>query len=55
MRPLFAEFCPDGDDVEVRTMFAFSLFAGSHFLAAEHGSRSRAEVLKLALGRLLET
>ena len=54
MRSLFAEFCPDADEVEVRCMFAFSLFTGSHFIAAEHGSRSRADVLRLALGRLLE-
>ena len=55
MRSLFAQFCPDADEVEIRCMYAMSLFTGSHFIAAEHGSRSRADVLKLALGRLLET
>lgn len=52
MRSLFGEFCPDEDDVEVRCTLAFSLFVGSHFMAADHGGRSRAEVLELALRRL---
>jgi hypothetical protein len=34
-------------------MLAFSLFIGSHFIGAEHRSRSRSDVLKLALKRLL--
>ncbi len=34
-------------------MLAFSLFIGSYFIAAEHGKRSRAQVLQLALDRLL--
>jgi hypothetical protein len=33
-------------------MLAFSLWIGNHFVAADHGARSRADVLKLALGRL---
>jgi AcrR family transcriptional regulator len=52
MRSLFGAFCPDEDDVEARCMLAFSLFTGSHFIAADHGGRSRAEVLELALRRL---
>jgi AcrR family transcriptional regulator len=52
MRTLFGAFCPDEDDVEVRCVLAFSLFIGSHFMAADHGARSRADVLKLALRRL---
>ncbi len=54
MRSLFGAFCPDEDDVEVRCMLAFSLFTGSHFIAADHGALSRAEVLELALRRLAE-
>jgi AcrR family transcriptional regulator len=54
MRSLFGAFCPDEDEVEVRCTIAFSLFIGNHFMAADHGGRSRAEVLKLAL-RWLET
>jgi AcrR family transcriptional regulator len=53
MRSLFAAFCPDEDDVEVRCMLVMSLFIGNHFMAADHGARSRADVLKLALSRLL--
>jgi AcrR family transcriptional regulator len=52
MRLLFAGFCPDEDDVEVRCMLALSLFIGSNFIAAEHGARSRADVLDLAMRRL---
>jgi len=52
MRSLFGEFCADEDEVEVRCLFVFSLFVGSHFMAADHGSRSRREMLELALERL---
>ena len=53
MRSLFAAFCADDDDVEVRCMLVMSLFIGNHFIAADHGGRSRTDVLKLALTRLL--
>ena len=53
MRPLFAEFCADEDDAEARTFLAFSLFVGSNFVAAEHGERTRPEVMRLATDRLL--
>jgi len=53
MRPLFRAFCRDEDEVEVRCMIAFSLFIGNRFVAADHGARSRADVLELALRRLL--
>ena len=47
MRSLFGEFCRDDDDVEVRCMLAFSVFIGNHFIAADHGGRSRRGVLRL--------
>jgi AcrR family transcriptional regulator len=53
MRSLFGAFCRDEDEIEVRCTVAFSLFVGSPFMAADHGPRSRAEVLDLALRRLL--
>lgn len=53
LRSLFGEFCPDADDVEARCLLVASLWIGSHFVAADHGSRSRADVLELALRRLL--
>jgi hypothetical protein len=52
MRSLFGAFCPDEDDVEARCMVFYSLWIGNHFIAADHGTPSRADVLKLALKRL---
>jgi AcrR family transcriptional regulator len=49
MRSLFGAVCDDDDDVEARCLLVFSLFIGSHFVSADHGGRSRAEVLELAL------
>ena len=49
MRSLFGAFCEDEDDVEARCLLTFSLFIGSHFVSVDHGGRSRAEVLELAL------
>jgi hypothetical protein len=54
MRGLFAEFIADEDEVEARSMLAFTVWIGSHFIAADHGGRSRREVVDLAFGRLLE-
>lgn len=54
MRSLFADFCPDRDEVEVRCLFTFALFVGSPFMAADHGSRSRREMMELALRRLVD-
>ena len=52
MRSLFGAFCPDDDDVEARCMVFYSLWIGSHYIAADHRPRSRADVLKQALRRL---
>lgn len=53
LRALFGPICADEDDVEARSILAFSLFIGSNFIAAEHRGRSRSEVLQLAIDRLL--
>jgi AcrR family transcriptional regulator len=53
LRSLFGPICIDEDDVEARSMLAFSLFIGSAFIAAEHPGRSRSQVLQLAIDRLL--
>jgi AcrR family transcriptional regulator len=53
MRNLFADFCADEDEVELRCMVAFSLWIGNHFIAADHGARSRREVMELAIRGLL--
>jgi AcrR family transcriptional regulator len=52
MRSLFGAFCRDDEEVEARCTLAFSLWIGNHFMAADHGARSRADVLELALQRL---
>lgn len=53
LRSQFSTFCPDPDEVESRCMLAFSLLIGNHFIAADHGDRSRTEVLELTLKRIL--
>jgi AcrR family transcriptional regulator len=53
LRSLFGQFCADENDVEARSMLAFSLFIGSYFIVAEHREKSRAQVLQLAIDRLL--
>src|SRR5258706_5656883 len=53
LRLLFGALCPDEDEAEARSMLAFSLVIGHHFLAADHGARSHADVLELAARWLL--
>ena len=52
LRSLFGGIDLDEDDVEVRCLLFYSLWIGSHFIAADHGARTRADVVKLALDRL---
>jgi AcrR family transcriptional regulator len=54
LRALISTFCPDADDIEARSMLAFSLAIGNHFIAADHDPRSRADVMELAVQRLLD-
>jgi AcrR family transcriptional regulator len=54
VRSLFRSFCADEQDVEVRSMTAYSLVIGSYFVGADHGDQTRAEVLRLAIDRLLQ-
>lgn len=53
LRSLFSDFCADDDEVEARAMLHFSLFIGNRFITADHDGRSRADVLGLAMRRLL--
>jgi AcrR family transcriptional regulator len=53
LRTLIGTFIDDPEDVEARGMLAFSLAIGSHFIAADHGARSRKQVLDRATARLL--
>lgn len=54
MRSLFHTVCADEAEVEERCLLAFSLWIGSHFIAADHPERSRAAVTRAAFQRLLE-
>ncbi|URM92333.1 TetR/AcrR family transcriptional regulator [Streptomyces sp. MRC013] len=53
LRALFSEFCPDAEEAEARSMIAFSVWLGSHLIAAEHPGRDREEVARLVSDRLL--
>jgi AcrR family transcriptional regulator len=53
LRVLFSAFCTDPDEVEARSLLAFSLAIGEHFIAAEHDRGTRRMVLQRAVGLLL--
>lgn len=53
MRALFRQFCADDADAEARSFLAFSLFIANDFIAADHGRRSRADVVADAARSLL--
>ena len=46
LRTLFSSFCPDPAEVETRSLLVFSIYIGNHFIAADHGSRTRRQVLR---------
>ncbi|WP_344904916.1 helix-turn-helix domain-containing protein [Actinomadura meridiana] len=48
VRAVVGEFCDDPDEVEARSMIAFCVAIGKHFLAADHGGRTREQVLDRA-------
>lgn len=53
LRSLFATFITDPDEVEARSTLAFTLVIGNHFMAADHGPRSRRAALELAVKQLM--
>jgi AcrR family transcriptional regulator len=53
LRSLFGAICGDEEEVEARSILAFSLLIGDHFMAADHGGRTRAQALELAARWLL--
>jgi AcrR family transcriptional regulator len=55
LRSLFGAFCPDQDDVEARCMLVMSLYVGNHFIVADHGARSREDIMELTLSWLLRS
>jgi AcrR family transcriptional regulator len=55
LRLLFGAICSDEDEdeAEARSVLAFSLVIGHHFMATDHGTRTHADVLELAARWLL--
>lgn len=53
LREVIGVFCDDPDEVEARSVLAFCAAIGGHFLAADHGGRTRAQVLARATDLLL--
>ncbi|EPH41380.1 TetR/AcrR family transcriptional regulator [Streptomyces aurantiacus] len=45
LRDAISTFCSDPDEVEARSLLAICAAIGSHFLAADHPGRTRAEVI----------
>jgi AcrR family transcriptional regulator len=45
LREMIGTFCSDADEVEARSLLAFCVAIGEHFLAADHGGRTRSQVL----------
>ncbi|WP_240487330.1 TetR/AcrR family transcriptional regulator [Actinomadura flavalba] len=54
LREVIGTFCADPDEVEARSLLAFCAAIGQHFLAADHGDRTRAQVLARATDLLLD-
>ena len=52
LRSLLAAFCSDADELEARSLTAFSVAIANHLIAADHGTRSRTDVLDLVATRL---
>ncbi|NUW32039.1 TetR/AcrR family transcriptional regulator [Nonomuraea sp. SMC257] len=55
LREMIGTFCSDPDEVEARSLLAFCMAIGSHFLAAEHLGRNREQVIARAADILLAT
>jgi AcrR family transcriptional regulator len=53
LRFRISTFCSDPNEVEARSMLAFSLAIGNHFIAADHDGLTRTQVLELTIKRLL--
>lgn len=54
LREMIGTFCADPDEVEARSLLAFCTAIGVHYLAADHGDRTRAQVLARASDMLLK-
>ncbi|MHA4820069.1 TetR/AcrR family transcriptional regulator [Streptomyces aculeolatus] len=54
LREMIGTFCSDPDEVEARSLLAFCVAIGANFLAADHGDRTRTQVLARAADLLLD-
>ncbi len=54
LREMIGTFCSDPDEVEARSLLAFCVAIGEHFLAADHDGRTRAQVIARAADLLLD-
>ncbi|MFB4284105.1 TetR/AcrR family transcriptional regulator [Nonomuraea sp. MTCD27] len=54
LRQMIGTFCSDADEVEARSLLAFCVAIGEHFLAADHGDRTRTQVLARATDLLFD-
>jgi AcrR family transcriptional regulator len=54
LREMIGTFCTDPDEVEARSLVAFCVAIGHHFLAADHPGRTRDQVLTRAADLLLD-
>jgi AcrR family transcriptional regulator len=52
LRSLFGAFCAEPDDIEARSLLAFSLLIGNYFITADHQGSSREDVLERSLTQL---
>ena len=53
LRSLFAEFCASPNELEVRCLMMYSMWIGNSFIAADHGTKTRADVVKGAVRLML--
>ncbi|MFD2792407.1 TetR/AcrR family transcriptional regulator [Promicromonospora vindobonensis] len=54
LRTAIGSFCSDPVEIEARSLIAFCVAIGEHFLAADHGEHPRAEVLARAADLILD-
>jgi AcrR family transcriptional regulator len=54
LREMIGTFCADPDEVEARSLLAFCVAIGEHFLVADHGDRTRAQVLARVTDLILD-
>ncbi|QIS11748.1 TetR/AcrR family transcriptional regulator [Nocardia arthritidis] len=53
-REAIGSFCSDPDEIEARSLLAFCMAIGSHFLAADHPGRTRDQIKARASGIIFD-